>query len=130
MEYKLIYVNSLGFGVGGFATYEFVFCDDTIDIDDVWGDGWHEIPAFEMACPPEEDCIADIKTLKVKDYELDVAHNSFMFGLCDAKDGVIALAWEAIDANFSSKSERLVFRFGETLEEIEEKLKKRNLELI
>lgn len=129
MEYKLIYVNKVGFSVGGSATYEFVFCDDSVDLEDVWGDGWEAVPAEGQAQPPDEESIAKIGVLKLKEYELEVAHESMTFGLCDVKDDVVALAWEAIDENFSAKNVRLVFKFGDLLTDIEAKLKKRNLEL-
>lgn len=127
MIYKLIYVNKLGFNYKGMGTYEFLFCDDTIDLDDVWGEGWEAIPAESMAQPPDIECVIKAGTLQTKDYELEVAHDSMFFGLCDAKDDVIALAWESIDENFDKN--RLVFRFGESLESVETKLGKRKLNI-
>ena len=130
MEYKLIYVNKLGFNYKGNSTYEFIFADDTIDLqEDVWGEGWIDIPAESSAQPPDIDCISKVGVLECKDYELDVAHDSLFFGLCDAKDDVIALAWEMIDEDFDRNTNRLVFRFGEDLKSVETKLKKRKLSL-
>lgn len=130
MEYKLIYINKLGFNYKGHGTYEFIFSDDTIDLDDVWGQDWEAIPAESSAQPPDIECISKVGVLNCKDYELDVAHSSMFFGICDAKDDVIALAWEIIDEGFDSTLTRLVFRFGEDLKSVEAKLKKRKLSLV
>lgn len=129
MDYKLIYINKLGFNYKGHGTYEFIFCDDTIDLDDVWGQDWEAVPAESCAQPPDIECISKVGVLQCKDYELDVAHDSLFFGLCDAKDDVIALAWEVIDEEFDANLTRLVFRFGEDLKTVEAKLKKRKLSL-
>lgn len=130
MDYKLIYVNKLGFNYKGHGTYEFIFADDTIDLnDDVWGEGWEYTPAESSAQPPDEECISKVGVLHCKDYELDVAHNSLFFSMADAKHDVIALAWELIDDEFDSNLIRLVFRFGEDLKSVEAKLKKRKLSL-
>lgn len=130
MKYKLIYVNTLGFDYRGNASYEFIFCDDTVDLNDVWGEGWDEIPADGNASPPELDSISKVGILKCKDYTLECVTSSISFGVCDAKDGIIALAWEAIDENFDSSKTRLVFKYGDDLDHIEHLLKLRKLKLI
>jgi hypothetical protein len=130
MEYKLIYVNNLNYDYKGNGKYEFIFCDETSELEDVWGEGWEAIPASYSVQPPDEEYIAKVGTLSVKHYELDVVQDHFFHGMCDAKDDVIALAWEKIDEEFSPNLKRLVFRFGETLEEVEAKLSKRKMKLI
>ena len=129
MNYKLIYINRMGFNHRGLATYEFIFCDDTIvELIDVWGEGWEIEPADGNAQPPEIECIAKVGTILCKDYELEVAHDSQFYSLADAKDGIICLGYELIDDTFQF-SKRLVFHFGEELTSIEEKLKQRKLKL-
>jgi len=129
MKYKLIYINKQGYNWEGYGTYEFIFCDDTTELEDVWGDGWESTPADGMAYPPDVDCVAKVGVLLAKDYELGVAHQSQTFGLCDVKDGVLALGWEEIDENFSLSNQRLVFKFGDSLTDIEAQLSKRKLQL-
>lgn len=129
MGYELIYVNRLGYNYRGDATYEFIFADDTVHLEDVWGEGWIERPADGRAQPPEIECISKVGVLKCKDYDLGVTNDSIEFGLCDAKDGIVALAWEAIDEEFDPKKQRLVFKFGDELGAIEKLLKKRKLEM-
>ena len=130
MDYKLIYVNKMGFNHRGYATYEFIFCDENTDLNDIWGDGWESVPAEGVAQPPYLDDVAKAGIVQLKDYELDVAHNSITFGMCDVKDNVTALAWEVIDEDFVAGKQRLVFQFGESIIDVEKKLKSRNLKLI
>lgn len=130
MEYKLIYVNRLGFNYKGYGLFEFIFADETIDLfEDVWGEGWLESPADGRAQPPEIECIKKVGSLQCKEYNMEVAQDSYYFSLADAKADVVALAWEDIDNDFDPKKIRLVFRFGENLTEIEKKLKSRGLKL-
>jgi len=54
---------------------------------------------------------------------LELIQNSDYFSMIDAVDGVVALAWEKED----TESERMVFRFGQTEEEINDILYSRDL---
>jgi hypothetical protein len=53
--------------------------------------------------------------------------NSDYFGVIDAVDGIIAMAWEK--SNFDMEDDRLFFRFGESYEKVTDKLKSRDLKL-
>mgnify|MGYP001612484586 CR=1 FL=1 len=128
MDYKLIYINKMGFNHKGMATYEFIFCDDSTDLADVWGEGWENEPADGVAQPPDQHCIAKVGLIQCKDYELEVAHDSYYYSLSDAKDGIICLGYELIDETFQF-AKRLVFHFGEDIKNIEAKLKERKLKL-
>lgn len=128
MDYKLIYINKVGHNYKGMATYEFIFCDDSITLDDVWGDGWEASPAQYECQPPDIECISKVGVIQCKDYNLMVAHESEYFSLSDCKDGIFALGYEIIDEMFTNWP-RLVFQFGESLPSVEAKLKKRRLTL-
>lgn len=129
MNFKLIYVNKLGFNHKGNGLYELLYCDEGVQLKEVWGLGWEAPYAQGNAQPPEEECICKVGMIQCKDYELSVAHESESFGLRDAKDDVIALAWELIDEEFDPDKPRLVLRFGDDLIDIEKKLKKRGLKI-
>ena len=58
---------------------------------------------------------------------LDVVQNSDTFAVWDAVDGVIALAWENVNAYESYPEKRLCFRFGEAIGDVEEKLYEKDL---
>ena len=123
---RLIYVNEIGSDYKGQKQYEFVFSTSTeIDMDE-----WFVIPASSTSLPksPDVEYVDVIGLLKNTDLQLELVQNSDYFGVIDAVDGVIALAWEKYDIN--SDEERLTFKFGETIESVTKKLKQREFELI
>ena len=122
----LIYVNEIGSDYKGQKQYEFIFSDSTeIDMDE-----WFIIPstATSLSKSPSIEYIHLVGLLKNTDLLLELVQNSDYFGVIDAVDGVIAMAWEKFD--FENEEERLTFKFGESLENVTKKLAKRNYELI
>ncbi|MFM2011012.1 MAG: hypothetical protein RLZZ479_1403 [Bacteroidota bacterium] len=124
---NLVYVNELGPNFRGDNIYEFIFSD----IDDVWGDDWDAEPANGRPQPPNIDYVKKVGVLKNSEIELTLIQNSDFFGVYDAVDGVIALAWEKGDSDeiLISKKKRLVFQYGETVESVENKLYERDIVL-
>jgi hypothetical protein len=124
---NLVYVNELGPNFRGDNIYEFIFSD----VDDVWGDDWDAEPANGRPQPPNIDYVKKVGVLKNSEIELTLIQNSDFFGVYDAVDGVIALAWEKGDSDeiLISKKKRLVFQYGETVESIENKLYERDIVL-
>jgi len=124
---NLVYVNELGPNFRGDNIYEFIFSD----VDDVWGDDWDAEPANGRPQPPNIDYVKKVGVLKNSEIELTLIQNSDFFGVYDAVDGVIALAWEKGDSDeiLISKKKRLVFQYGETVENIENKLYERDIVL-
>lgn len=123
---RLIYVNEIGSDYKGQKQYEFVFSTSTeIDMDE-----WFVIPASATSLPksPDIEYVDVIGLLKNTDLQLELVQNSDYFGVIDAVDGVIALAWEKYDIN--SEDDRLTFKFGETIDSVTKKLKQREFELI
>jgi hypothetical protein len=116
---KLIYVNGLGPNYKGDNLYEFIFSDTT----DVWGDSWESKPSNGYPTPPELKYIKKVGVLRNTDIKLELIQNSDFFSMIDAMDDVVALAWESEDENKG----RLVFRFGQTEQEIKDKLYERDL---
>ncbi len=117
---KLIYVNGLGPNYKGDNLYEFIFSDSL----DVWGESWESKPSNGYPTPPELKYIKKVGVLRNTDIKLELIQNSDFFSMIDAMDDVVALAWEAEDENIKT---RLVFKFGETEEEIKNKLYERDL---
>lgn len=116
----LIYVNGLGPNYKGDNIYEFIF-SDTLK---VWGENWESQPCSGYPQPPEIQYIKKVGVLKNTEIEFDLVQNSDFFSMVDAIDDVIALAWEK--ENFETKK-RLVFRFGEPLESIKDKLYEKDI---
>ncbi len=124
---KLVYVNELGPNFRGDNMYEFIFSD----LDDVWGEDWDAEPASGKPLPPEINYIKKVGVLRNSDISLTLIQNSDFFGVYDAIDGVIALAWENSNSDeiLIHKRKRLVFGYGETIESVNDKLYERDVVL-
>ena len=121
----LIYVNEIGSDYKGQKQYEFIFSSSTeIDMDE-----WFVIPssASQFSKSPEIEYVDLVGLLKNTDLKLELIQDSDYFGVIDAVDGVIALAWEKFDID--SENDRLTFKFGESLENVSKKLKQRSYTL-
>lgn len=116
---KLIFVNGLGPNYKGDNIYEFIFSDSL----DVWGEYWESKPANQYPQPPELKYVKRVGVLRNTNIKLELIQNSDFFSMIDAMDDVVALAWESDE---ESKS-RLVFRFGQTEQEIKDKLYEKDL---
>jgi hypothetical protein len=122
----LIYVNFIGKNYQGNYLYEFIFSDTTKNID---GEYWDQFPASGRPEPPHEHLIKKVGRIE-SELKLDIIQNSDTFALWDAIDGVISLAWENINAYDSYPEKRLCFKFGETLQEVEDKLYEKDLVML
>lgn len=123
---NLIYVNEIGSDYKGQKQYEFIFSDSSeIDIDE-----WFIIPASATSKTksPDIEYVKMVGLLKNTDLDLELIQNSDYFGVIDAVDGVIALAWEKFDIDVEVG--RLTFKFGESLENVTKKLKQRSYILL
>jgi hypothetical protein len=119
----LIYVNHVGKSYKGTFIYEFIFSDVLTGID---GDDWDTFPASGRPEPPHDIFIKYVG--KIDSYlKLDMVQNSDTFAVWDAVDGVIALAWENVNAYDSYPEHRLCFKFGESIEEVKDKLYEKDL---
>ena len=116
---KLIFVNGLGPNYKGDNIYEFIFSDSL----DVWGEYWESKPANQYPQPPELKFVKKVGVLRNTNIKLELIQNSDFFCMVDAMDDVVALAWESDDENKS----RLVFRFGQSEQEIKDKLYEKDL---
>jgi len=122
----LIYVNEIGSDYKGQKQYEFVFSESyEIDMDE-----WFIIPAAATTLPksPSVEYVDLVGLLKNTDLQLDLVQDSDYFGVIDAVDGVISLAWEKFD--FDNTEQRLTFKFAEPIENVTKKLKSRGFVLL
>lgn len=122
----LIYINGLGSNYRGENIYEFIF-SETLE---VWGENWESKPANGYPLPPDIEYIKKVGVLKINDITLDLIQDSDIFSVIDATDDVIALGWEMDknDIDFSIVK-RLVFKFGQSEEEVKNKLYERDIVL-
>lgn len=124
-ELYLIYVNYVGKNYKEQYIYEFIFSDSSDKVD---GDDWDTYPASGRPKPPHEIYIKKVGTL-TSQLKLDVVQKSDTFAVWDAVDGVIAMAWENVNAYETYPEPRLNFRFGESESEVIEKLYAKDLRL-
>lgn len=122
----LIYVNKLGSNYKGENLYEFIFSEST---ENIWGDSWESKPANGYPSPPDIELVSKVGVLK-NTLDFEVLQNSDIFSMIDGMDDVIALAWEneSEKVNFDTQT-RLVFRFGDSIEIVKNKLYERDIVL-
>jgi len=118
MENYLIYINEIGKNYKKEFVYEFLFSNTIENID---GEDWDEYPAGGKPQPPDISLIYTVGKL-TSDIKLDVIQNSDTFSVWDAVDGVVSMAWENIDEYDEYPEKRLCFKFGETLNDVKDKL--------
>ena len=116
----LVYVNGLGPDYKGDNVYEFIFSDE----QEIWGDGWDKKPCSGYPHPPELNYIKKVGVLKNTDVKLELIQNSDYFGMVDAVDGVVALAWEEDE---DTKKPRMVFRFNDEEKKVKDLLYEKDL---
>jgi hypothetical protein len=122
-NFYLIYINKVGKNYKGQYLYEFLFSDSLDDID---GPDWDMYPASGRPEAPHEELIKKVGKLE-SSLNLDLIQDSDTFAIWDAVDGVIAMAWENINAYESYPDRRLCFKFGEKNIDVENKLYEKDL---
>jgi len=123
---KLIYINGLGPNYKGDNIYEFIF-SETLD---VWGENWESKPANGYPLPPDIEYVKKVGILRNGEITFDLVQDSDVFSVIDATDDVIALGWEKETEGLDfSIIKRLVFKFGQTEEEVKNKLYERDIVL-
>ena len=120
-ELYLIYINKIGTNFRGEHIFEFLFSDRT-NYD--WDETWYEssVVTDKNDLTPDPSFIKLVGGLKTPELDLELIQNSGVFQIYNAVEGIIALGWEKLQDDQDYPEERLVFRFGETKELVEEKL--------
>lgn len=125
---KLGFIHLIGEETDGYYRYQFIF---TNNIDEFWGENFDQKPCgLVNGLMPNEEYIYEVHIVKMK-IKLDLIQDNCCFGFQDCTDGIIALAWENMDDYDEYPEEgRIFFKFGETLEEVENKLAIKNVLMI
>ena len=127
-EPKLGFIRLIGEESDGYYRYEFIF---TNNINEFWGENFEYKPCCLCnGLTPDDKYISEIHIVKMK-IKLDLIQNNCCFSFSDATDGIIAIAWENMDSYDEYPEEgRIFFMFGETLQEVEDKLAVKNILMI
>lgn len=120
-ELYLIYINKIGTNFKGEHIFEFLFSDRT-NLD--WDESWYEssVVSDKNDLTPDPNFVKFVGNLRTNKLDLELVQNSGVFQVYNAVEGIIALGWEKLEDSENYPEERLVFRFGETRESVEEKL--------
>lgn len=137
---ELIYVHKIGENYKGELLYEFLFSQNSDEIDpEEWG--WYDIPASECAEPPNIRYVDQVLNLKTKDFELECLHESHERCYYDGYHKIQALAYETesedeeddgyinanLDYSAEENSKRLVFLYGMTYGDVSDMLYSRDV---
>ena len=127
-EVFLGFIKLIGEETDGYYRYEFIFTDNP---DEFWGENFEYKPAgLVNDLLPSEEYITEVHTVKTK-LKFDLIQNNMCFGLQDAMDGIVAIAFENIDEYESYPEEgRLFFMFGESYDDVERKLAMKRILMI
>ena len=125
IEY-LGFVDLIGRTIDGNYLYRFDF---TVDADVLWGEYFNVTPsAIIPNLQPDKNTLS--KSAKIIfPREMVIAKKSYCFSMQDCIDGITPLIFSEIDENTIEIDGKPFFiRFGETFNEVEEKVKKIGLE--
>lgn len=124
-EVSLCFIRLIGEENDGYYRYEFIF---TNNIEEVFGEDFAQKPACLVTdLMVDEQYVTEIHIVKMK-IKLDLIQDSCCFSVSDSYDGIVSLAWEDISGYDEYPEDgRIFFKFGETLEEVEEKLAIKNI---
>jgi hypothetical protein len=120
-ELYLIYINKVGTNHKGEHIFEFLF-SNSVNYD--WDESWYEssVVTDKNDLTPDPSFIKFVGNIKTSDFDLELIQNSGVFQIYNAVEGIVALGWEKLEDNGDYPEERLVFKFGDTLKSVEEKL--------
>lgn len=124
---NLIYIHKIGSNHKEEGFYEFLFSKNPYNVDiEEWG--WNLRPASTNALPPSEDYISKVLTLKISRFQFTVLHQQTLFTYMDGFDKVVALAWEEENEELEMDGvKRLVFHYGDSVQDVEDKLYSRDI---
>ena len=125
-KYKLYlcFITLIGKESDTSMLYDFYFSTST---EEFWGDDFEQKPAgICRELTPYDSTYTKVMRTRL-DFQLDLAQEQTCFSMQDVIDGCCALGWENIDSKEYPEDGRIVFRFGDTMETVEEQLRRRNL---
>lgn len=120
MNKFLAFIDELNSTKNDVYLYRLYFTDNK---ETLWGEYFNIVPSSIIPnLKPDMSLITFIATLEVP-FELELAKNNSCFSMQDCIDGIISLSF------YNDEENLLVFNFGETFEEIEEKILQKNFKL-
>jgi hypothetical protein len=128
----LIYIHLVGYTHKNIGIYEFIFSENPNFVEyEEWG--WSEVPPKEFAMPPVEGYYKKIVRFEFGRFKFKLlSEMTNFFKYLDGYDKIIAIGWEDEEDNLELESEinpvkRLVFHYGDTFEDIVNKMYERDI---
>lgn len=124
----LCFIRLIGEELDGYLRYEFIF---TNDVDNVFGEDFEVKPACLVNdLKVDDQYVYEVHNVNMK-IKLDLIQDNCCFSMSDCYDGIVSLAWQSLEGlDEYPQDGRIFFRFGETLEEVEDKLAMKNVLMI
>lgn len=124
----LCFIRLIGEENDGYYRYEFIF---TNDVDNVFGEDFDQKPACLVNnLMVDDEYITEIHIVKMK-IKLDLIQDNCCFSISDCYDGIISIAWQSLEGLEEYPQDgRIFFKFGETIEEVENKLAIKNIVML
>ena len=119
------FVRLYGEEFDGIKTYELIFTNDK---ENFWGENFEYKPCCLCnGIIPDDKYITEVHKIKTK-IPLCLVQNSCCFGMQDAIDGCVALAYEDITGlEEYPKDGRLVLTYGMTFDEVDDSLHEKGI---
>ncbi len=121
-ELKLCFIKKLYSDKKDNNVFRFYF---TSKIDDVTGENW-DLPCADTVSPPYKTYIDHYYDLETSKINFELLEENDFFTYNDSTYGIVSLAWEYAEDDHYSNT-KIVFHFGETIKEVENKLYEREL---
>lgn len=125
---KLVFVHKVGKDYNDDIIYQFIFTNNK-NIADVKGEDWDEFPSGGDPGLPYKQYINKVGTLH-SEVPFELIQDNESFFMWDAVDGLISLAWEDISEYEEYPDNRVYFKYGEDIKDVEQKLLSRELKLV
>lgn len=127
-NYVVVFVQFIGKDIDNKNIYHFY---TSANPEVVFAEGWGEVPACNV---PRNLMIIDKDmydyTLECKtDIKLDLAQDCCCFSMQDARDNIVALAFENLDNAETYPEPRIIIHYGDKISEIEHMFAQRDVAL-
>lgn len=124
----VVYLKHIGTDIDGENIYHIYLSENP---DDVFAEGWGEVPACNVRrelMDIDEEHYQNILEAKTP-IKLDLAQDCCCFSMQDARDRIVALAYENLDNAEEYPEPRIIVHFADQVEDVERLFGKRDIAL-
>lgn len=126
---SVVYIQNIGKDIDNKYTYHFYVSSKP---EETFAEGWGDVPACNV--PRKLINISDDmydNTLEVKtEIKLDLAQDCCCFSMQDARDNIVALAFENLDNAEVYPEPRIIIHYGDKIEDVEQMFAQRDIPMV